>query len=112
MRASSSAHGHQGGATIHANLIVIYTDQLDACHVFYSGLGLTFTPEQHGTGPEHYAATLDGIVFELYPATSRPATGSLRLGFTAPAGGVAPPLAPGRHVLVDPDGRTVDLCVT
>ncbi|MEU8041090.1 hypothetical protein [Streptosporangium sp. NPDC049078] len=95
---------------IHASLIVIYTDQLDACHGFYSRLGLTFVKEQHGAGPEHYAATLDGTVFELYPATSRrPATGSLRLGFTVPADAVT--LSPGRHVLTDPDDRVVELYV-
>ncbi|MEV0751683.1 glyoxalase/bleomycin resistance/dioxygenase family protein [Streptosporangium sp. NPDC050280] len=95
---------------IHASLIVIYTDQLDACHGFYSGLGLTFAREQHAAGPEHYATTLGGTVFELYPATSRrPATGSLRIGFTAPADAVT--LPSGRHVLTDPDDRVVELYV-
>ncbi|MER5644733.1 glyoxalase/bleomycin resistance/dioxygenase family protein [Streptosporangium sp. NPDC002524] len=98
---------------IHANLIVVYTDQLDACHAFYTGLGLTFAKERHGTGPEHYAALLGGTVFELYPAGgSRPATGSLRLGLVVPADSVARAFAPGRHVLTDPDGRVVDLRVT
>ncbi|MEU4534415.1 glyoxalase/bleomycin resistance/dioxygenase family protein [Streptosporangium sp. NPDC023825] len=98
---------------IHASLIVIYTDQLDACHAFYTGLGLTFTKEQHGTGSEHYAAALGDTVFELYPASSRrPATGSLRLGLTIPAGATAQALAPGQHILADPDGRVVDLYIT
>lgn len=88
------------------DLAVIYTTQLDACHEFYSGLGLDFVPEQHGTGPAHYAATLaGGGVLELYPADTRPATGHLRIGFTAPA--AARHLPTGRHVLTDPDGRTV-----
>ncbi|MGW0594791.1 VOC family protein [Streptosporangium sp. NPDC002607] len=97
---------------MHISLIVVYTERLEDCRAFYAGLGLSFVKEQHGAGPEHYAATLDGVVFELYPATSRPATGSLRLGFTVPVDAVAPLPAPGRHVLVDPDGRSVDLCVT
>lgn len=98
---------------IHTSLIVIYTDRLDGCRAFYAGLGLTFTKERHGAGPEHYAALLDGTVFELYPADGRrPATGSLRLGFTVPAGSTALAFAPGRHVLTDPDGRVVDLRVT
>ncbi|GAA4183965.1 glyoxalase/bleomycin resistance/extradiol dioxygenase family protein [Streptosporangium oxazolinicum] len=97
---------------IHASLIVVYTDRLDACHAFYTGLGLTFAKERHGAGPEHYAATLGGTVFELYPAGGRrPVTGSLRLGFTVPAGSTVRTLTPGRHVLTDPDGRVVDLHV-
>ncbi|MGJ6960365.1 glyoxalase/bleomycin resistance/dioxygenase family protein [Streptosporangium sp. G11] len=94
----------------HASLIVIYTDRLDACHAFYTGLGLTFIKERHGAGPEHYAVPLGGTVFELYPASSsRPTTGGLRLGLTIPAGSAAQALAPGRHILTDPDGRVVDL---
>ncbi|MEU8382175.1 glyoxalase/bleomycin resistance/dioxygenase family protein [Streptosporangium sp. NPDC048865] len=97
---------------IHTDLIVVYTDRLDACHAFYTGLGLTFVRERHGAGPEHYAASLGGTVFELYPAGDRrPATGSLRLGLTVPAGPTARGPAPGRHVLTDPDGRVVDLRV-
>ncbi|MEU3400835.1 glyoxalase/bleomycin resistance/dioxygenase family protein [Streptomyces filamentosus] len=83
------------------DLVVIYTDKLDACRDFYAALGLPLVPEQHGSGPEHYAAVLDdGTVFELYPATGRPATGYLRLGLIAEAG---------RRVLTDPDGRTIVL---
>ncbi|MFE2555987.1 VOC family protein [Streptomyces sp. NPDC059352] len=92
------------------DLIVLYTEQLDACHAFYSGLGLTLVREQHGNGPEHYAATLaHGTLLELYPATRRPATGYLRLGLTAPASATSTPA--GRHTLTDPDGRTVVLTI-
>ncbi|MFI6697908.1 VOC family protein [Streptomyces sp. NPDC050509] len=91
------------------DLLVIYSDELDACRAFYAGLGLTFAKERHGAGPEHYAAELDGTIFELYPSSARrPATGSLRLGLTLPAGAGA---TPGRHTLTDPDGRTVVLTV-
>ncbi|MEO3973846.1 VOC family protein [Streptomyces sp. CAU 1734] len=90
------------------DLIVIHTGRLEACHAFYTGLGLNFAPERHGTGPDHWAAVLgDGAVLELYPAGDRPATGRLRLGLTASGGSAAP----GRHVLTDPDGRTVVLTV-
>ncbi|MER7623023.1 VOC family protein [Streptomyces sp. NPDC126503] len=92
------------------DLIVLYTENLDACRDFYSGLGLALVRERHGTGPVHYAATLaHGTVLELYPATRRPPTGYLRLGLTAPAGATSRP--PGRHTLADPDGRTVVLTV-
>jgi catechol 2,3-dioxygenase-like lactoylglutathione lyase family enzyme len=97
----------------HIDLIVIYTDRLEDCHTFYTDLGLRFAVERHATGPEHYAATLGGTVFEIYPAGSRhPATGSLRLGLTIPADATTQALAPGRRVLTDPDGRTIDLHVT
>lgn len=77
-------------------LAVIYTTRLDACRDFYRGIGLALVRERHGNGPEHYAATLaDGGVLELYPATSRPETGYLRLGLTAPPNG-AGFLPPGR----------------
>ncbi|MEV7522838.1 VOC family protein [Streptomyces sp. NPDC091371] len=90
------------------DLAVIYTERLEACRDFYGGLGLTLVPEQHGSGPAHYAATLaDGGVLELYPAGKRPATGYLRLGLTA--SGPVGELPPGRHTLTDPDGRTVVL---
>ncbi|MFE6225468.1 glyoxalase/bleomycin resistance/dioxygenase family protein [Streptomyces sp. NPDC057854] len=90
------------------DLIVLYTERLDACRDFYSGLGLTLVRERHGTGPEHYAATLaHGAVLELYPANRRPATGYLRLGLTAPARAADTPA--GRQTLTDPDGRTVVL---
>ncbi|MFF5567156.1 VOC family protein [Streptomyces sp. NPDC012623] len=90
------------------DLVVLYTDRLTACRDFYTGLGLAFVRERHGSGPEHYAAVLDGgAVLELYPADDRrPATGSLRLGLTAPATAARPE---GEHTLKDPDGRTVVL---
>ncbi|MFJ6215078.1 glyoxalase/bleomycin resistance/dioxygenase family protein [Streptomyces sp. NPDC092296] len=98
---------------IRTDLIVLYTDHLDACRAFYTSLGMDFAKERHGAGPEHYAATLhSGTVFEIYPATSRrPATGSLRLGYTTTQDATLPPLAPGRHILTDPDGRTIALHV-
>ncbi|GIH28206.1 hypothetical protein Aph01nite_65160 [Acrocarpospora phusangensis] len=93
---------------IHTDLIVIYTDQLEACRIFYSGLGLMFAREQHGQGPEHYAAAVGSTVLELYPSGDKPPTGRLRLGLTIhTADGL--PLPPGQHILTDPDGRTVAL---
>lgn len=92
------------------DLLVIYTDNLDTAHAFYRDLGLEFTKERHGLGPEHYATELrGGIIFELYPATTkRPANPGLRLGLTLPAR----TRAPGRHTLTDPDGRTLVLTLT
>lgn len=90
-----------------ATLLVIYTERLDECLHFYTGLGLSFVREQHGEGPEHYAAELPGgLVLELYPAGHRPPTGRLHLGFAVPADGTC---APGQHLYTDPDGRPVQL---
>lgn len=94
--------------SLRTTLIVIYSPLLEQCRRFYEALGLTFAAEKHGNGPEHYAAVLpDGMVFELYPATSERHTGSLRLGFSVD--GHVAGLRPGRHLLTDPDGRTVDV---
>lgn len=91
------------------SLLVLYTERLEECRAFYSALGLSFTPEKHGDGPEHHAAVLDdGTVVELYPVLSAP-TGPVRLGLEVDGRRAAPPLPPGRHVLTDPDGRKVDV---
>jgi catechol 2,3-dioxygenase-like lactoylglutathione lyase family enzyme len=98
---------------VRTTLLVIYAEALDACREFYTGLGLTFVREQHGSGPEHYAAVLpDGMVIELYPATADRATRAMRWGFAVDESVVQPTLAPGRHLLTDPDGRTVDVYVS
>ncbi|WP_037062561.1 glyoxalase/bleomycin resistance/dioxygenase family protein [Pseudonocardia acaciae] len=91
-------------------LVVIYTESLEECREFYANLGLSFARERHASGPEHYAAVLpDGMVVELYPARGERLTGALRLGFAVDGATVRPPLAPGRHVRTDPDGRKVEV---
>jgi catechol 2,3-dioxygenase-like lactoylglutathione lyase family enzyme len=90
-------------------LLVIYTAMLEECRAFYTGLGLVFVKERHGAGPEHYAAELPGLVFELYPATGTKLTGSLRLGFDLPATAGLPL---GRHLFTDPEARVVEVVVS
>jgi hypothetical protein len=98
--------------TIRATLLVLYSPQVEACRRFYGDLGLEFTAEQHGQGPRHFAAVLaDGTVFEIYPASPERQTGALRLGFAVDGDAVTPALVPGRHLLTDPDGRTVEVHV-
>lgn len=66
----------------HLNLIVIRS--LDAVRLvaFYQLLGISFKEEQHGRGPVHWAADLDGLVLEVYPAkTSDEVNEAVRLGF-------------------------------
>jgi catechol 2,3-dioxygenase-like lactoylglutathione lyase family enzyme len=100
-------------STVRTTLLVLYSRQAEGCRRFYSDLGLSFVTEQHGQGPEHYAAVLvDGTVFEIYPARPERETGALRLGLAVNGTTATPPLAPGRHVLTDPDGRTVEVHAT
>ncbi|GAA2028367.1 hypothetical protein GCM10009839_29300 [Catenulispora yoronensis] len=95
---------------IHATLLVLYSPRMEECHRFYSDLGLDFTAEQHSRGPRHYAAVLTGgVVFEIYPGGADRRTGALRLGMALNGAAATPPLVPGRHLLTDPDGRTVEI---
>lgn len=111
------------------NLIVIYADDIAVTERFYATLGLEFATERHGRGPEHRAAQLGAVVFEIYPASEHsPATHSLRLGFKVAnleqqldallaAGGQIVKLpersALGlRAVVRDPEGRKVELTET
>jgi catechol 2,3-dioxygenase-like lactoylglutathione lyase family enzyme len=96
--------------TIRATLLVLYTPQLEECHRFYSDLGLSFIAEQHGQGPRHYAAVFaDSAIFEIDPARPDRQTGALRLGLAINGAAATPALTPGRHLLTDPDGRTVEI---
>jgi catechol 2,3-dioxygenase-like lactoylglutathione lyase family enzyme len=100
-------------STIRTTLLVLYASRMEGCRRFYSDLGLSFATEQHGQGPVHYAAVLnDGVVFEIYPASPDQETGALRLGLTVSGANATPPLTPGRHLLTDPDGRTVEVHAT
>jgi len=51
------------------NLFVLRANDLTISKQFYETLLDTpFLSEQHPGGPLHYSTTIDGIVFELYPA--------------------------------------------
>lgn len=49
------------------NLVVLRSPDVHRAVRFYRVLGLLFTVERHGSGPEHYAAVVNGFVFEIYP---------------------------------------------
>jgi len=68
------------------SLVVIRSSDIGRLERFYAALGLTFVRHRHGKGPEHLSATLDGTVFEIYPAL-RPEdnTTGTRLGFSVPS---------------------------
>jgi lactoylglutathione lyase len=64
------------------NLLVLKSPDVDRAVNFYRLLGLTFDRHQHGSGPWHYSAEVDGFVFEIYPGhveTVQPS--GTRLGF-------------------------------
>ena len=64
------------------NLVVLRSPDIDRAAILYSAMGLLFTKHSHGSGPSHYSSEVDGMVFEIYPATekSRPTVGT-RVGF-------------------------------
>lgn len=69
-------------STSRLNLIVIRAMEPSRTLSFYTMLGMTFQQEQHGSGPVHWAADLDGIVLEIYPAKSADEVdAATRLGF-------------------------------
>lgn len=108
------------------NLLVLRCKDLEVTRRFYEHLGLIFSKEQHGKGPEHYSWENAGFVLELYPVIKDQAPDQVRVGFSTHlladiAGNI-------RHssgitvleqayatsdrivmVLQDPDGRKVEL---
>jgi catechol 2,3-dioxygenase-like lactoylglutathione lyase family enzyme len=107
------------------NLIVIRAADLERSQRFYETLGLRFSREKHGNGPEHLAAVTGGVIFEIYPRGNGPATEGVRLGFQVASmeatlaalqrlGAIlATPPETGewglRAVAVDPDGHRVEV---
>ena len=64
------------------NLIVIRSLEATRAIAFYQLLGISFKEEQHGRGPVHWAADLEGLVLEVYPAENADEVkSSIRLGF-------------------------------
>jgi len=111
---------------ISLNLIVLRSSDIEQSAAFYSRLGLRFSRERHGTGPEHFATTLDGVTLELYPLQpDRVAPSDTRIGFRVSSvdavlaavsddpNAVVTPLKESpwgrRAVLADPDGRRVEI---
>lgn len=109
------------------NLLVIWSQESEALVEFYAILGIQLLPEQHGKGPQHYAAQGPAsTVFEIYPATSdEKVTRNIRLGFeitqldtvlaqlTAAGFAIHQPAKASawgyRAVVLDPEGRKVEL---
>jgi lactoylglutathione lyase len=112
------------------NLVVLRSPNLDRAETFYQALGIMFSREKHGTGPEHLAAVLGDaasgeLVFEIYPQRDAMSTRDVRVGFavaslealvavaTATGGTLVSPISESpwglRAVVADPDGHRVEL---
>jgi lactoylglutathione lyase len=111
--------------------LVLFTADCGRTAEFYRAIGLDLGDEQHGEGPVHFAAELDGVHFAVYQAESaerapaRLSGGSSFPGFyvaslddaAAALAGVAAPLLSeheempwgSRIVAEDPDGRPVEI---
>jgi catechol 2,3-dioxygenase-like lactoylglutathione lyase family enzyme len=105
--------------------VVIRVADLERAQRFYEALGLRFARERHGSGPEHLAAELGAVVFEVYPRGNGSPTSGVRLGFrvASVAAAVAAVQSLGaeiavppaespwglRAVVVDPDGHRVEV---
>lgn len=109
------------------SLLVIKTHQRETLCRFYETMGITFTEEQHGKGPVHSVGQLGEMVIEIYPQHPDATTdATTRLGFQVESldtvlGNLAkqgakvsttPKMTPWgyRAVVLDPDGRSVELC--
>ena len=97
--------------------LVLRCIDIESTKAFYELIGMTFVREQHGAGPEHLAAELNGVAIELYPASStRPPEVGLRIGLmVGDVDAAAEALSVAGHQerdaspssYVDPDGRIV-----
>ena len=109
------------------NLLVLRVPDIERAANFYSVFGFTFTKHAHGKGPEHYAAELGPLVFELYPQMSAEnSTKDTRIGFQVSdaatviqrleneGGTLVSPLKDSpwgpRAVVDDPFGHRIEIC--
>jgi lactoylglutathione lyase len=112
------------------SLLVLRTAKMEATREFYRALGLELNQEQHGSGPIHFSCEVGNTILEIYPggngaAPERKSGGATMLGFsvnsldallsvlTTQATQVItePKDSPWgrRAVVLDPDGRAVEL---
>ena len=110
---------------LRCTLIVLRCADIDMARSFYEALGARFVEEKHGEGPRHYAASIGRMTLELYPGEADVGT---RVGFgvadvdatvtVLQALGASVRSAPKdsawgrRAVVLDPDGRSVELSRT
>lgn len=113
------------------SLLVLRSSKVEACLAFYEALGLVFQQEQHGQGPVHHSCDVGGVILEIYPAAAdgvapvRLAGGAVMPGLQVENLDVVmqrlvslstPIVSPAkispwgrRAVVIDPDGRAVEV---
>jgi lactoylglutathione lyase len=111
--------------------LVVYAADAARTAAFYRAVGVSLEDEDHGEGPVHFAADLDGVHFAVYPAQApgrapaRRAAGGSFPGFyvtsldqvTAALAGLGAPVLQAheempwgcRILAEDPDGRPVEV---
>jgi lactoylglutathione lyase len=120
-----SAGGQKLMASPSLNLVVLRSSDLCRTARFYAALGIQFTRERHGAGPEHLAACLGDIVLEFYPQEDGAVNDRVRVGFRVQSisdavrtihetgGSVLTQVRESpwglRAVVADPDGHRVEL---
>ena len=107
------------GEKVNLSLLVIRCKNIQKSKAFYESLGLSFAKEQHGNGPEHFASEINGIIFELYPNAEKAAVDNSRLGFRVnELDSILTRVqvqssysyeGKAIYVVVDPDGRKVEI---
>jgi hypothetical protein len=50
-----------------SKLCVLHTAHMETMVGMFRAMGIKFTPEKHGSGPDHYAFEANGHIFEIYP---------------------------------------------
>lgn len=115
---------------IELSLLVLISSDMVKTLSFYKTIGLQFSQECHGQGVVHYACTLDTTTIEIYPESDAAASSpgqicATRLGFKvvnidavlvqlqnigeSRLPSIQSTLCGRRVVLIDPDGRKVEL---
>jgi predicted enzyme related to lactoylglutathione lyase len=82
--ANNHSAGIRPSPAVTLNLVVIQAGDIEATRQFYECLGLDLKREQHGRGPEHFAAEAGSTVFEVYPCRGGVTLSSIRIGFEVP----------------------------
>ncbi|MBS4102840.1 VOC family protein [Tsukamurella paurometabola] len=89
--------------------LTLYVNDVDASAAWYQdALGIAWSHEKHGAGPEHVSARVGGLLIELYPRGDRPASRvrmELSIGDRFGDADTAPDVFPRR--LTDPDGTVI-----
>jgi len=103
------------------NLLVLKTlpENLVKVRDFYSGFGLNFREEKHGSGPYHWSVMMGRLCFELYPLAKGSVDSTTMVGLEVDfkrfellrKAGAAKRLQEDKYgrtlIYQDPDGRSV-----